>query len=606
MSGWPPPGMGPASMYLMYGLEKYDPQTRSDAQKAYEYSKWKPDKYKDPNINKVPESELLRKGYELKDAEQEERGDQLQNRLDLQESLRNATIDYSPVKDFWTAKKYPFEDDNITTPKTPLQKMLPLVPPSNNVFEVEGPDKNVTSLIDEDDVIDDPDDPTDPTKPTITTGTTDSSYGVNRDKMANIYHASMLGTDIGLLINNLTQQPPPRQDFSRTALSRVDVDLTPYDLQRSKFQEIANRSFRKGRESLGQASDMMKMTQGLATKGQEALRDVGSAERQAIDKERMMNIEISNKEQMINDQQKDKEMQVNHALMAQFYRDRGESISKSVGAIKQDLKNMADYSIKKDYMDRSEKFSRDYAKAQNAINRAAVLTAWDPKEDPQYTSMVGDRQAEILNEVQIELNEKHAISMPDESKLAEQKLALAKQLGAYKTFQDNLGDEPSADDYTITEKPILDDYEKEPEIADYDAGVDFHEPWKVTPEQVDEQIAGQQKFAEDQIEYNKDPDAYAQKKYDADLVKYEATKDTSYDDAMKAYDAKVANIKAYESSNEVVQADIDKKEAYIKDLEIERKKRGYDRIPAEVRKELGIPDKGKMMKEIMELLQNSL
>ena len=494
------------------------------------------------------------------------------------------------VYDYFTMEPdLPDDETNTIRPSTTMT-----LGPGSEIDEYV----NKTKVLGEDDTYDDPDDPT---KPTIKTGTTDSSYGVDRDKMANIYHASMLGTDVGLLINNLTQQPPPRQNFSRTALSRVDVDLNPFDIERSKNAESSNRSFRDARQYLGgQASNMQQVIQSLNTKDQENLRNIGNREYQASNQERMMNIEISNKEQMINDQQKDKEMQVNHALMAQFYRERGESISKSVGAIKQDLKNMADYSIKKDYMDRSEKFSRDHATAQNAINRAAVLTAWDPKEDPQYTSMVGDRQAEILNEVQIELNEKHAMSMPDENKLEKQKLALAKQLGAYKTFQDNLGDEPSADDYTITEKPILDDYEKEPEAPNYGSA-----EYSTSEDGYEAARNAQAKYAEDTDEYNQDPDAYAQKRYDADLVKYEATKDTTYDDAKKAYDAKVANIKAYESSNEVVQDDIDKKEAYIKDLEIERKKRGYDRIPAEVRKELGIPDKGKMMKEIMEMLKNN-
>ena len=633
MTGWPPPGFGPASMYFMQGLENYDPQTRSDAQKAYEYNKWKPGKYTDPNINKIPESELFRKGYELKAEEQKERGDAIQNMLDLQGSLRNATIDYSPVKDFWTAKKYPFEDDNIITPTTPLQKMVPLVPPSNNVFEVEGPDKNVTSLIDENDVVDVSDPKSDTQKAYENLGK--ETYKTKGKDNAQLYHSLMLGTDIGMLINNLRQQPPPRQDFSRTGLSRVDVDLTPYDLQRSKFQEIANRSFRKGRESLGQASDMMKMTQGLAVKSQEALRDVGSAESQAINKERLANIDISNKEQMINDQQRDREMQTNYNLMAQFYNQRSDAISKSIGAIKQDFKNMADYDIKKDYIDRTERLSREQAKRQDAISAIVALKDLAPslESDPLYKKQVLEKQTAILGDITEELNRTHGMNKPDEIALKNRKADYATSLGQYEKEKEAFGDAPDKSKY-YTDEPQLEDF-GEPDVSDYGKGLDLtaSSPYeKIRPgedlynkdpkeynkqmqiyqekqdkwmkENTDKQIAAQQKYAEDYEEYEKDPEGYKQKKYDAAKTDFDAAASKSYKDDLTAYTNKKKALNDEEVNLNSIKAKIDAEEAYMNDYERLQKEKGYDNISRDIKKELGIPSRTELTKQILDIIQD--
>jgi hypothetical protein len=652
MTGWPPPGFGPASMYFMQGLENYDPQTRSDAQKAYEYNKWKPGKYTDPNINKIPESELFRKGYELKAEEQEERGDAIQNMLDLQGSLKNATIDYSPVKDFWTAKDYQFDHDYGSYPGydksgKPLQTikgtdidsqiyggdMFFQGAPFSNIlnnkiyqapkkspsyisqnatsfeedipFDSDGKPQKIDyagppeydysdkpevkgilpSIIDISTLGTDTDDPDDPKSDTQKAyeNLGKETYKTKGKDNAQLYHSLMLGADIGMLINNLRQQPPPRQDFSRTGLSRVDVDLTPYDLQRSKFQEIANRSFRKGRESLGQASDMMKMTQGLAVKGQEALRDVGSAESQAINKERLANIDISNKEQMINDQQRDKEMQTNYNLMAQFYNQRSDAISKSIGAIKQDLRNMADYDIKKDYIDRTERLSREQAKRQDAISAIVALKDLAPslENDPLYKKQVSEKQTAILGDITEELNRTHGMNKPDEIALKNKKADYATSLGQYEKEKEAFGDAPDKSKY----------YTDEPQLEDFTD--DEFPVIELTEEEIDKGILPSEPAVMET----------AQQKYDAAKLEFD-TAGKSYKDDLKAYEDKKKALQDEEVNLNSIKAKIDAEEAYMNDYKRLQKEKGYDNISKEIKKELGIPSRTELTKQIIEIIKD--
>ena len=581
MTGWPPPGFGPASMYMLPGISKdiVDP--------------WDQGYYQ----NRIPEgaegpfqgdySENLTPQFGESGT-----GEMLGQTYNKDLRIHSGTEDFpgftlmpegTPMFKTQYAGPPEFDYSDKLKPVNFSNKKNLMGPPEYDYSEKPEVKGVLPSIVDiSTQETDDPDDPKSDTQKAYE-NLGKETYKTRGKDNAQLYHSLMLGTDIGMLINNLRQQPPPRQDFSRTGLSRVDVDLTPYDLQRSKFQEIANRSFRKGRESLGQASDMMKMTQGLAVKGQEALRDVGSAESQAINKERLANIDISNKEQMINDQQRDKEMQTNYGLMAQFYNQRSDAISKSIGAIKQDFRNMADYDIKKDYIDRTERLSREQAKRQDAISAIVALKDLAPnlESDPLYRKQVSEKQTAILGDITEELNRTHGMKKPDEIALKNKKADYATSLGQYEKEKEAFGDAPDKSKY-YTDEPQLEDFTDDefPVIA-------------LTEEEIDKGILPSEPAVMDT----------AQQKYDAAKLEFD-TAGKSYKDDLKAYTDKKTALNDKEVDLNSIKAKIDAEEAYMNDYRRLQKEKGYDNISREIKKELGIPSRTELTKQILDIIQD--
>jgi uncharacterized protein YfcZ (UPF0381/DUF406 family) len=129
---------------------------------------------------------------------------------------------------------------------------------------------------------------------------------------------------------------------------------------------------------------------------------------------------------------------------------------------------MADYDLKKDYIKRQENLSRETAKRQDALNMLVALKEMSKsaETDPAFQNEVSSRINKIHQDVQLEMNQKYGMQMPDELNTKNMERIYAAQMGKLEASKNTLGEMPDESKYKMDE-PQISDF-GEPQLSQYE------------------------------------------------------------------------------------------------------------------------------------------
>jgi hypothetical protein len=441
--------------------------------------------------------------------------------------------------------------------------------------------------------------------------------GYDADKAARRYHAGMLAMDAATLFSNAIQQPPPRLSVEKTYFQPYDLDTTPFDTARKNLGANLNMAFRHAREGASQQADLSRIASSLATTGARGLGNIADKERQALDKERMMNIELTNKGVALRDQQQDRERMLNWERMAKFAMQKGDTLGKNLTSVKQSIKNMADYDIKKDHIDKMEAYSKEQTDKQNEISKAALkISLYDQlKGSSGYKLDLENRRKGVLDTVKGQIQEEFGQGIPSAAETKQFEASIATQQKKYDDLVNTLKPEPQPNDFVVSEEPQFENYKDLiPKQEDYGKTMDLTSE---TP---------QGNIAQTEEQYNKDPKSYdssqderlkevensPQIRYAEDMADLEGYRQRKFDKDKAEWDEEAG---AYERATEEWQKlnkDITSEKQTLENLKIAHDKRKeaktrYDELLVEnrwgqlerdVQKEYGIQSIEDIIKQI--------
>ena len=402
---------------------------------------------------------------------------------------------------------------------------------------------------------------------------------------AQAYHAGMLGLDAAAMFSNMLQQPPTPISTQKTYFQKYDLDNTQFRTQEAELDENLNRAYRQAREGAGQQSDLARLVSGVSVMGQEASRKIGAAERAQLNKERMLNQELTNKGIALRDQQLDREMMLNRARMEKHAQQKGMALGKNIDAIKSDLANMADYEAKSKYIDQLN----ENTQKQNEIGYLATLYTMtqDIEDTAEYKKQLSAYKTGLIGAKTLELQEKFGLTETPSTE--EYKADKLKYDNLFSDWQDDLvklGDRPLEEELedpitTLDPKPEI-TYETAPDISNFgDGTIDLSQPpleeqaealkeyeealdtWEKENMKTDEDYT---KYEDQQKALKKWEESQSDEEYIKKVKEYNKKK-KEQEDRIKTYDLNMTEIDKRREKLDEEKVDIEKRGMYIKEYE---------------------------------------
>lgn len=130
--------------------------------------------------------------------------------------------------------------------------------------------------------------------------------------------------DMGALMNNIIQAPPPSLQFQMPHFERMRMDRTPFEQMRTEVQQTGRESYRGLREGISQASDLMKGLAAVTSGTQENMANIGSQEAQQKLQVEQTNQQIAMQENQQQSATINQEAQTNYQIQqqAQMFKDQ--------------------------------------------------------------------------------------------------------------------------------------------------------------------------------------------------------------------------------------------------------------------------------------------
>jgi hypothetical protein len=270
-----------------------------------------------------------------------------------------------------------------------------------------------------------------PTMPGVTPKTTTTSEGVitskDNTKEDNMkkdksqftpkdYYLAKGLLDTVALFNNMIQPPPPGIQMKLPHQERMRLDRTPYELQRTLAKEAQTQSNRAMREGMSQASQLMAGTSASQATTQDALRQVGAQEAQAMQTVDQMNQQIANQENMAQTEMLNKESIANYEIQAKAKEMKDANINKQLEQVGNTMGAYAAYMHSKDLSDKMSKNMKQQADMSNKLQLAMLEHEMTKKE--LDSDAYKESEKKIVNDY-IKANKNTLLEDPKYSKLKE-------------------------------------------------------------------------------------------------------------------------------------------------------------------------------------------
>jgi len=178
--------------------------------------------------------------------------------------------------------------------------------------------------------------------------------------------------DTAALFRNMVQGPPPTIQSPITHMPRVHYDRTILDQQKQNAKEAGMRGMYEARQQLGQAGDIQNLMLGYNAQQQQAMSQLGTAEREMGMQERLTNTQIAGQEQQMQDQQNLQENQTNYQIMQQAQHMKDRAVEHQLSNIAKDVKEETQYNVTKEAIDKQQAIDKEYKDKQQRIGLAGV------------------------------------------------------------------------------------------------------------------------------------------------------------------------------------------------------------------------------------------
>jgi len=237
--------------------------------------------------------------------------------------------------------------------------------------------------------------------------------------------------DMGALLRNMVQGPPPSVQTPLTHFQRIKYDRGLFDTSRQQLRESGARSMYEARQQLGQAGDIQNLMLGLNAQQQQGLAQLGQQQREMDMQERLANQQIQAQEEQTQDQQVQQEAMLNYQIQQQAQMAKDQAVSTQLSNIKKDIREQTQYEIMKEAVDKQDARDEAYRKAQEQIGLAGTQMTLESMYQslPQYQEGLKAKRRELLSSTgagimeQLRQDPNYSSIIPQEAMFSEQTTA---------------------------------------------------------------------------------------------------------------------------------------------------------------------------------------